>query len=169
MDLVETREMIACPVIRRDFILDQYQVIEAKAMGADAIQLMAVILTPFEVERLAAIAQVLGLEVILEVRSRKELETSFNRNIDIVSINNRRASDLKLDLETSFLLAAYIPDQAIKISEGGIKTPEDVRRLGDAGFQGYLIGERFMQEENPSEACKIFIENLRNKPTNVTR
>jgi len=147
------------PILRKDFIIDSYQVMEAKAYGADVILLIAAILGKKQAEDLAKKAKSLGMEVLMEVHNAEELE-KINDFVDIVGVNNRDLKTFKVDVETSVQLAGHIPDRFLKISESGISEAETIRYLKEHGFKGFLIGETFMKTENPGEACKKLIAEL---------
>lgn len=148
------------PILRKDFMLDPYQVYEAKAHGADVILLIAESLTKELLQELTLKAKELGLEVLVEVHNEEEL-AKLNPQVDIVGVNNRDLRTFKIDVETSVRLSKLIPDQFVKISESGISDPENIGKLRDAGFQGFLIGETFMKTGDPAAACKEFIANLK--------
>ena len=147
------------PILRKDFIIDTYQVIEAKAFGADVILLIAACLEKKQAEVLAKKAKSLGMEVLMEIHNAEELE-KINGFVDIVGVNNRDLKTFKVDVETSVQLAGHIPNQFLKISESGISKVETIRNLKDHGFQGFLIGETFMKTDNPGEACRKLIAEL---------
>ena len=159
-DLTIARKFNFCPVLRKDFIIDEYQIIEAKSIGADAILLIASVLTKEEVRSFAATARSLGLEVLLEIHTRPELDL-LGQNIDVAGINNRNLADFSVDLDNSIRLANLIPDSFIKIAESGISTPADIIRLKEEGFNGFLIGELFMRSSRPEQACREFISEVR--------
>lgn len=148
------------PVLRKDFMLDEYQVYEAKAHGADVILLIAESLTKEELLALTCKAKELGLEVLVEVHNEEELE-KLNPQVDIVGVNNRDLRTFTVDVETSVRLSALIPDSFVKISESGISDPANIAKLRAAGFKGFLIGETFMKTDNPGMACKEFIGKLK--------
>ena len=153
------------PILRKDFTIDEYQVMEAKALGADAILLIAAILPPPRVLALAQQAHQLDLEVLLEVHNEEELrQTALNESIspflDVVGVNNRDLKTFNTTIETSIQLAKMMPDNLVRISESGINDPANIRTLKDHGYQGFLIGEYFMKQSNPSEACRNFIQKL---------
>ena len=156
-DLTLARRFNYCPILRKDFVIDEYQLIEAKSIGADAALLIAQALSPAEVKSLAAFAKKLGLEVLLEVHSLKELEDSLCEGVDAVGVNNRNLSDMTVDLQTSFDLAAHIPAAMVKISESGIDTPHRIIELKQAGYNGFLMGEAFMRSGCPEDACAKLI------------
>jgi len=160
-DLTEARKYNYCPILRKDFIVDEYQVIESKSIGADAILLIAAALTLDEVQSLAAFANTLGLEVLLEVRSREEVEEYLNENIDVVGVNNRDLQSFKVDVAVSLDLIDHIPNELTRISESGIADPETARKLREAGYDGLLMGERFMKTGRPHIACDEFIKKLK--------
>lgn len=156
-DLISARLQIDCPVLRKDFIIDEYQLFEAKAMGADVILLIAAAFEEEnEVIKLAKKAKELNLEVLLEVHNKEELRF-LNNYIDIVGVNNRNLQTFNVSLQTSKELSTLIPKRYLKISESGISSPEVVKELQGYGFQGFLIGERFMKENNPANKFSQFL------------
>ncbi len=160
-DLVEVRKANSIPVLRKDFVLDEYQVIEAKALGADIILLIASILNPQEIEKLVKRAKDLGMNVLLEVHNKEELSRSLCNDLDAVGINNRNLSDFSVSLNHSYSLVDDIPDQFLKVSESGISDPETIKALKKVGFNGFLVGENFMKESDPGKAFQKFIELLK--------
>jgi indole-3-glycerol phosphate synthase len=160
-DLTTARKFNFCPILRKDFTVDEYQIIEAKSIGADAILLIAAVLEPKEVEQLAKTAHSLGLEVLLEVHNREELEASLSPHVDVVGVNNRNLKDFHVSVDTSLQLAEAIPGDFLKVSESGISQAQTIRRLKQAGYQGFLIGETFMKHSRPEKACADFIEEIR--------
>ena len=159
MDLMAARQFITCPVLRKDFVIDEYQLYEAKAMGADVILLIAAALTVEKTLELAEKAHELGLEVLLEVHNAEELGHA-NDYVDMLGVNNRNLKTFEQSIQTSFDLAALIPDKFVKVSESGISKTETVKELRQVGYKGFLMGENFMKEENPAEALKRFIGPL---------
>ncbi len=159
-DLVAAREALQIPLLRKEFIIDEYQLVEAKAHGADIILLIAAVLTSLQVSTLASFAKSLGLSVLLEVHNRAELESSMNDAVDAIGVNNRNLKDFSVSLDHSLELVERIPDQFIKVSESGISSPATIRQLREAGFQGFLIGENFMKTENPTQAIQEFVKEL---------
>ncbi len=158
-DLIEARHLVDCPILRKDFIVDEYQIYEAKSIGADVILLIAAALTVEETKKLAKQANALGLEVLLEIHNKQEL-SHINENVDIVGVNNRNLKTFEVNIETSKKLAKLIPDDFIKISESGISNPETVIELRKFGYQGFLMGENFMKTENPPYALEEFIKKI---------
>jgi indole-3-glycerol phosphate synthase len=159
MDLMAARQFIACPVLRKDFVIDEYQLYEAKAMGADVILLIAAALTVEKTLELAQKAHELGLEVLLEVHNAEELGHA-NDFVDMLGVNNRNLKTFEQSIQTSFDLAELIPDKFVKVSESGISKVETVKELRKVGYKGFLMGENFMKEENPAEALSTFISRL---------
>ena len=159
-DLTKARDANFCPILRKDFILDPYQVIEAKSIGADAILLIAAILSKEEVKSLAELARSLQLEVLMEVYEKEELE-KLNPNITLVGVNNRNLKDFTVNLHHSVEIAPEIPEEMVKIAESSIETTEDIHYLREYGFQGFLIGGFFMRNSNPAMACRKFINRLK--------
>ncbi|MDH5609455.1 MAG: indole-3-glycerol phosphate synthase TrpC [Cyclobacteriaceae bacterium] len=160
-DLTIAREFNFCPILRKDFIIDEYQVLEAKSLGADAILLIAAILSPIEIIELATFAKSHGLEVLLEVHDREELERSVTEKVDMIGVNNRNLKTFQTNVETSRLLASHIPEYFVKVSESGINDPQTVVNLMGHGFRGFLIGEHFMQFGSPEKACQVFVKNVK--------
>ncbi len=158
-DLLKAR-VNEIPILRKDFIVDEYQVTEAKAMGADVILLIAACLTPAEVKRLATFAKSLGLEVLLELHAEEELE-HICEETEIVGINNRNLKTFEVDIERSLRMAKQIPANKIKVAESGISSVENILLFKANGFRGFLIGENFMKEENPGKAFEQFTQQLK--------
>ena len=157
-DLKMARKFNFCPILRKDFVCDEYQILEAKSMGADVILLIAAALTVQEVKDLSAFAKSIGLEVLLEIHNEAELE-HYNDNVDVLGVNNRDLKRFKTDIQNSIDLFDKMPKEVVKISESGIHTPEHLVKLKNAGFQGFLIGEGFMKSANPVQACQQFIKD----------
>jgi indole-3-glycerol phosphate synthase len=160
-DLKNVRMAVELPLLRKDFIIDTYQLYEAKAFGADVVLLIAAALQKDEVNRLACKARELGLEVLLEIHNKEELEF-VNQYVNIVGVNNRSLETFVVDVETSKKLAASIPPGITKISESGITSPTVVSELRKSGYSGFLMGELFMKESNPWEELASFIATNRN-------
>jgi indole-3-glycerol phosphate synthase len=160
-DLIQARAANTIPVLRKEFILDEYQIIEAKARGADIILLIAAILTPEEIARFARLAKNLGLSVLLEVHNQQELEQSLCDDLDAVGVNNRNLADFSVSLQHSYDLVNLIPNQFLKISESGISSPQTIHELQQAGFDGFLIGENFMRESDPGKAMQEFVAQFK--------
>ena len=161
MDVFSVRDWVNVPILRKEFIVDKYQIYEAKAIGADAILLIAAVLNDKQVLDFSKLAKALGLEVLLEVHNEQEL-SSINAFVDCVGVNNRNLKDFKVDIQNSIELSAKIPNEFIKISESGISSIASIETLKTYGFEGFLIGEIFMKTENPGETCKQFISQLQN-------
>lgn len=160
-DLIKAR-VNTIPILRKDFIIDEYQVTEAKSIGADVILLIAACLTAAEVKRLASFAKTLGLEVLLELHDENELSHICDET-EIIGINNRNLKTFVVDIERSLQMAEKIPAGKIKIAESGISSPENIILFKENGFDGFLIGENFMKEANPTIAFARFIEQLKQK------
>ena len=159
------RQHNLCPILRKDFTVDEYQVTEAKALGADAILLIAAVLPPPRVFILAQHAHRLGLEVLLEVHNEEELRQTALQDtiapfIDVVGVNNRNLKTFEVSIDTSIQLAQLMPKDTVKISESGINDPATIRELMRHGYQGFLVGEYFMKQEDPAEACAGFLNSL---------
>lgn len=160
-DLTLARKFNFCPILRKDFIIDEYQIIEAKSIGADWILLIAAALEPKRLKELAAFARSLGLEVLMEVHDGEELKTAVNEYLDLIGVNNRSLKTFEVSLETSFSLVEQIPSEFVKISESGISNPQTLVDLKEAGFDGFLIGENFMKSGRPHQAASNFIKDYR--------
>lgn len=160
-DLTTAREKLSIPILRKDFIIDEYQIIEAKAMGADLILLIAAILDKKEITTFASLAKSLGLEILFEVHDQEELEKVCD-DVTLVGVNNRNLKTFVVDIEQSVELSNMIPANFLKISESGIDNTGSIQMLKHAGYHGFLIGENFMKTENPGEACKKFTSELKN-------
>ena len=159
-DLLQARNTVNTPVLRKEFIIDSYQIYEAKAFGADVILLIAAILSEDEIIQFSSLANKLGLEVLLEVHNEEELKKSDLTYVPMIGINNRNLKTFEVSIETSKSLSKLIPEGKIKISESGISSIEAIQELKKHGFQGFLIGENFMKTDNPEFACQEFIKNL---------
>jgi indole-3-glycerol phosphate synthase len=159
-DLQLARKFNFCPILRKDFILEEYQVIEAKSIGADVILLISAILKPEQIKQLALLAKQLGLEVLLEIHTKEELENVELENIDFVGVNNRNLKTFEVSISTSLSLSEIIPADKIKISESGISDVDTIAKLKQAGYQGFLMGENFMKQPRPEIAARQFIQSL---------
>lgn len=158
-DLLQARRN-AIPILRKDFVVDEYQIIEAKSIGADVILLIAACLTPKEVKGFAQLAASLGLEVILELHADYELE-HVCEDTKIIGINNRDLKTFTVDIDRSLQMAAKIPNDKIKIAESGINRVKDIVLFRQNGFKGFLIGEHFMRQPDTCAAFKTFIDHLK--------
>jgi len=161
MDLMQARVINTTkPILRKDFIVDGFQIVEAKAIGADVILLIATCLTREELKNYGKLAEDLGMEVLYEVHTQEDLDKIELSN-KIIGINNRNLKTFKVDLEHSMTLANQIPDDCVKVSESGLSDPRIVTGLKEYGFKGFLIGENFMKTDDPGEACESFISQIR--------
>ena len=158
-DIRIARPLVEIPILRKDFIIDEYQLYQAKIVGADAVLLIAAALEQEKCNELTEKAHSLGLEVLLEIHSPEEL-SYINKKIDMVGINNRNLGTFFTDVENSFRLAGQLPQDAVLVSESGISDPEIVKRLRTAGFRGFLIGETFMKTEQPGETLQNFLQAI---------
>jgi len=150
----------AIPILRKDFIIDEYQITEAKSIGADVVLLIAACLTPAEVKRLAGFARSLGLEVLLEIHNESELQHICDE-AELVGVNNRDLKTFTVDVERSIELSRKMPAGKILISESGISNTDTIRRLQGHGFKGFLIGENFMKQPDPASAFGAFVRELK--------
>lgn len=160
-DLMQAR-VNNIPILRKDFIIDEYQLIEARAIGADVILLIAANLTPKEVKQLAATAKKLQLEVLLEIHNEEELQHICD-DVDMVGVNNRNLKTFEVDIQTSLRLIQQIPQNKLAVAESGISSVDAIITLRDAGFKGFLIGENFMKQPDPSIAFADFTQQLKAK------
>ncbi len=161
LDFLRTaRPLVKAPILRKDFIVDEYQLFQARQAGANAVLLIAADLSPAECRALAHTAHELGLEVLLETHSEAELDYFDESLIDMLGVNNRHLGTFHTDVQTSFDLAAKLPQETVKVSESGISNPQTVQKLRKAGFRGFLMGEHFMRAANPGAALKEFILEL---------
>ena len=160
-DLTTARRFNFCPIVRKDFVVDEYQIIEAKSNGADAVLLISAVLTPEEIGSLGRLAKSLGLEVLLEVHDGDELARSAVADaVDLIGVNNRNLHDFSLSLDTSMVLAEAIPSEFVKVSESGISTAAAIMQLREAGYRGFLLGEAFMRNARPERACAALVQEL---------
>ena len=159
-DLIQARAHLTIPLLRKEFIIDPYQIYEAKAYGADAILLIAAVLSPEEVVLFSQLAHQLDLEVLLEVHNKEELKRSDLDHVDLVGVNNRNLKTFEVSLQTSKELSVMIPEDKVKISESGISSVESIEILKQFGYKGFLIGENFMKSEDPGKSAAEFIRAL---------
>jgi len=161
-DMEIARKNIQIPILRKEFILDEFQLLEAKAYGADVILLIAAILSKNEIISLSQFAKSLEMEVLLEVHNEAEIHKSIMSSIDIVGVNNRNLNTFITDIQTSKNLSELIPKEFVKISESGIDDILAVKDLQAYGYKGFLIGEHFMKTKDPGKSVKLFIQKLQN-------
>ncbi|MBC2839116.1 indole-3-glycerol phosphate synthase TrpC [Robiginitalea sp. SC105] len=159
-DLQLARAATTLPLLRKEFILDPYQVLEARAHGADAILLIAALLEPAEIRQLSDSARRLGLEVLLEVHDLDELRAAPADAADMIGVNNRNLKTFDVDLATSHNLAPHIPETALRITESGLGNPGELRALRESGYRGFLMGETFMKQQDPGKALRTFLKDL---------
>ncbi|SFU62853.1 indole-3-glycerol phosphate synthase [Pustulibacterium marinum] len=159
-DLLLARASSNLPLLRKEFIVDEYQLLEAKAYGADVILLIAAVLTQVEIKQFSEFAKSLGLEVLLEVHNQEELEKSIMPSLDMLGVNNRNLKTFEVSLDISKSLSTQIPDDFVKVSESGISNVSAIKELQPFGYKGFLIGENFMKTDNPGASATEFIQNL---------
>lgn len=159
-DLGLARKYNFCPILRKDFTIDEYQIIEAKSIGADVILLIAAILTKEQIKNYTKLAHDLGMEVLLEIHGEDELEKVIPE-IQIVGVNNRNLKTMEVSLRTSLDLVSKLPKGTIKVSESGISKPEQLIQLKEAGYNGFLMGEFFMKHSRPEQVCMNFIKEVK--------
>lgn len=159
-DLFQARAVNNIPILRKDFMVDEYQILEAKAWGADVVLLIASILSSQQVVDFGKLAQSLGLSVLLEVHNLEELKQMICPFVNAIGVNNRNLGDFTVNIQTSFDLVNHIPNEFLKISESAIDNPEVIKQLKAVGYQGFLIGENFMKTDNPGLAIKKFVAQL---------
>ncbi|SFC58508.1 indole-3-glycerol phosphate synthase [Flagellimonas taeanensis] len=159
-DLVLARASVNIPLLRKEFIIDEYQIVEARAYGADVILLIAAILSREEIKTFSETAKSMGLDVLLEVHNEEELHKSIMPSLDMLGVNNRNLKTFEVSLDTSKTLSEQIPDDFVKVSESGISSIEAIQGLREFGYKGFLIGENFMKTDNPGVGAKVFIDEL---------
>ena len=159
-DLIIARSSCKLPLLRKEFIIDEYQIIEARAFGADVILLIAAILTREEIKQFSSLAKSLNLDVLLEVHNQEELDKSIMPSIDMLGVNNRNLKTFEVSLNTSKKLSDLIPNDFVKVSESGISSVSAIKELQPFGYQGFLIGENFMKTNNPGAHATQFIKDL---------
>jgi len=158
-DLMNAREKSKFPILRKDFILDEYQVIESKAIGADAILLIAAVLEKQDILNLSRLARSFGLEVLLEIHEKEELD-KVNGYINIIGVNNRNLKTFEVSTDISEKISEKIPQGFLKISESGISSPQVIKKLRTSGYNGFLIGEKFMCTPDPVKAFSELVKDL---------
>ncbi|MCW2118536.1 indole-3-glycerol phosphate synthase TrpC [Flavobacterium sp. 7A] len=159
-DLLLARASVNIPLLRKEFVVDEYQILEAKAHGADLILLIAAVLTRDEIKALSEFAKSLGLEVLLEVHNLEELEKSIMPSLNMIGVNNRNLKTFEVNLDFSKQLADKIPNEFVKVSESGISSIEAITELKPYGYKGFLIGENFMKTDDAGKAATEFIDEL---------
>ena len=159
-DLIIARASCNLPLLRKEFIIDPYQILEAKAFGADVILLIAAILTRDEIKQFSKLAKDLELDVLLEVHNEEELFKSLMPSLDMLGVNNRNLKTFEVSLDTSKHLSELIPNDFVKVSESGINSIEAIKNLQPYGYKGFLIGENFMKTDNPGLSALAFIKTL---------
>ncbi|MGY8915620.1 MAG: indole-3-glycerol phosphate synthase TrpC, partial [Flavobacteriales bacterium] len=160
-DLLLARASVNMPLLRKEFIIDEYQILEAKAHGADVILLIAAILSREEIKAFSKFAKKLNLNVLLEVHNEQELHKSIMPSLDMLGVNNRNLKTFEVSLDTSKSLSTLIPDDFVKVSESGISSIEAIHELKNYGYKGFLIGENFMKTDNPGKSAQQFINSLK--------
>lgn len=158
-DIFLARDEVKIPILRKDFIIDEYQIFESKAIGADVILMIAALLSEKEIKRFTNRAKSLRLEVLFEIHNEEELK-KINPEIQMIGVNNRDLKTFKVDLNTSKMLSEKIPAEFIKVSESGISSISGIKDLRNYGYKGFLIGENFMKTEDPGKSAEEFIEQL---------
>jgi len=158
-DLKVARKFNYCPILRKDFIIDEYQIFEARSIGADAILLISECLTAEEIARFSSTAQELGMEVLCELHDESQIE-KLSTNIDMIGVNNRDLKTFTTSIENSIRIKEKLPKDKVLVSESGINHVEDIIRLKEHGYNGFLIGELFMREEHPELTARNFIKDI---------
>lgn len=162
-DLLLSRAVTNMPLLRKEFIIDQYQILEAKAHGADVILLIAAVLTREKIKTFSTLAKELDMDVLLEVHNLEELEKSMMPSLDMLGVNNRNLKTFEVSTEVSKKLSAKIPDDFVKVSESGISSTTAIKDLQQYGYRGFLIGENFMKTSDPGGNAAQFIKKLNKK------
>ncbi|MBX2970803.1 MAG: indole-3-glycerol phosphate synthase TrpC [Cyclobacteriaceae bacterium] len=160
-DLIRARRVVDVPILRKEFIVDEYQIAEAKAIGADVILLIAACLEPEQIKWFTSVAHGLGLEVLLEIHDEAELLSNLDSGADLFGVNNRNLKTFEVSVDVSRELVEKIPSSFVKISESGIDQVNTVLALREYGYEGFLMGQNFMKHDKPGEVCRGFIEALR--------
>jgi len=160
-DLLSARANCYLPLLRKEFIIDEYQLLVAKAYGADVVLLIAAVLSQNEIKHFSEFAKSLGLEVLLEVHNEEELNKSIMPSLDMLGVNNRNLKTFEVSLDNSKHLAAKIPNDFVKVSESGISGVEAIKELQPFGYKGFLIGENFMKTDDAGKSAKDFIDKLK--------
>jgi indole-3-glycerol phosphate synthase len=166
-DLETARHFNFCPILRKDFIIDSYQVIEAKAIGADAILLIASCLSREQIQQLARLATDLSMEVLLELHDVSEVG-KICPEVQLIGVNNRNLQDFSVDLAQSEQLAKQLPSDRVWVSESGIRSSADLVRLREAGYQGFLIGTHFMKQPDPPRACRRMVDEVQGQKVDTS-
>ena len=162
-DINDVKTSIEIPILRKEFVISEYQIIEAKSIGSDSILLIASILSKEQIKNYSSLAKSLGLEVLLEIHSIDELNEVSKYDIDIIGVNNRNLDTLEIDIKNSIEIFKKIPGEFIKISESGISKVESIVKLNKVGYDGFLIGENFMKSSKPEESAYNFIKQVENE------
>jgi indole-3-glycerol phosphate synthase len=162
-DINKVKNSIEIPILRKEFIISEYQIVESKSIGADAILLIASILDKEEIKNFSSLAKSLGLEVLLEIHSIDEFNKISNTDIDIIGVNNRNLDTLDINIDNSIEMFDNIPSEFIKISESGISKVDSIIKLIRVGYDGFLIGENFMKTSKPGESAYDFIKKVENE------
>lgn len=160
-DLSVARRFNFCPILRKEFIVDEYQLIESRSIGADVVLLIARILTPAQLKQLTQTARALGLEVLIEIHTAAELAPALEAEPDLVGVNNRDLDTLQINLDLSRTLGSQIPQSVTKISESGLDSAATINELKSQGYDGFLIGEAFMRSASPAESCRRLIDAIK--------
>jgi indole-3-glycerol phosphate synthase len=155
--LAAVRQSVSLPLLRKDFIVDEYQLFEARANGADAILLIVAALDQMSLVQLQQRAWDLGLAALVEVHDEEELTRAIDAGARVIGVNNRNLRTLAVDQDASYRLAARMPAQVAAVSESGLQTRDDLERLSAAGYHAFLIGERFMKDANPATAIRALV------------
>jgi len=152
--LRDVRQAVGLPLIRKDFMVDEYQIFESRSLGADCVLLIASVLTPEKLQQLDRLARDLGMDVLIEVHDKAEAEVALKLCPDLLGINNRNLRTFDVSLQTTFDLLELVPEGVTVITESGINTREDVKSMLDAGVNSFLVGESFMRDPVPGEKLK---------------
>ena len=163
IDLIKSRNIFDGPILRKDFILDEYQIIESKSLGADVILLIASILSKEKINAFAKLAKELNLEVLAEIHNKNELDKVLIPNVDMIGVNNRNLRLFQTNIDTSKTIASKIPEDFLKLSESGIENYESVIQLRKYGYRGFLIGGYFMESKDPAKVATQIIKDIKNE------
>ncbi len=160
-DLIQAKKKVGCPVLRKEFIVDEYQIIEARSSGADAVLLIAEVHEAKKIEQLHKFARSLDLEVLVEVHDEKNI-VKIPADAEIIGINSRNLGSFSVDIDHLSEMIRKLPTDVVKVAESGIRSVSDYFNLKKSGFRGFLIGEQFMSTADPGESCRMFISEIRN-------
>ena len=157
--LKAVKDAVTLPVLRKDFMLDPYQIYESRALGADCILLIMAALTDPQAQEFYTLSKELGMDVLVEIHDAEELDRALTLSPEMIGVNNRNLKTLDVDLQTGLTLAAQIPDTVLKVAESGISDPQEIERFQKAGYRAFLVGESLMRQDNIAQALKNLLQD----------